>query len=186
MAAKRSQPTHRDEGKANVIAATLRLLDTTAPKDITLRDIARESGHGNRLIIEWFGGKGGLFGAVFERIFAELRESGQLFAADIPVRDETKKVFGLFSYMKLMHPEETAQLRSGLIDTAVRERMQNALGMSAEQADLAVRRLSVVTLGAAVFADFFGLSGDEVIRLMQDEFRTSTGAELPTTREPLS
>ena len=72
MAAKRSQPTHRDEGKANVIAATLRLLDTTAPKDITLRDIARESGHGNRLIIEWFGGKAGSQYQFQKMLFSDL------------------------------------------------------------------------------------------------------------------
>ena len=163
---------------ANIVQATIRLLETSHPQDITLRDVARESGHGHRLIVEWFGGKGGLFAAVFDETFRRLLDTGDLFYADVPTRDEVKTAFRIFNYMHLHYPEYVADVRDLSVMAAVRERLTSALGIPKDTALLATQRLSALTIGLALFQDFVGLSDDDVIRMMQDEFRASTNSTL--------
>lgn len=88
MASNRALPTPRAEGMSNIIAATIRLLEVKGPHEVTLRDVAKESGHGHRLISEWFGGKGGLYAAVVTKTFENLVNTGELFYSDIAVRPE--------------------------------------------------------------------------------------------------
>lgn len=164
---------------ANIVAATIRLLETKSPQEITLKDIAEESGHGNRLIVEWFGGKGGLFIEVFHEIFQNLIETGDLFVADMPVRHEVRGAFRLFNYMFTNHRDVIVPERESLVFPAAIERLQSRAGMSKEQADRVLRRLSVLILGISVFGDFMELDDEEAIRMMQDEFRTTAGFDMP-------
>jgi AcrR family transcriptional regulator len=178
MAAKRELPTPRSEGMENIVAATIRLLGERGPADITLRDVARESGHGHRLIVEWFGGKGGLFDAVFRKIFDDLMQTGTLFYADVPLRIEVRRAFELFNYMHVHHRDFIESTRDEFVIKAMRERMQSGLGLAEDKATLVANRLSILVLGIALFRDYFSLSDDEVVRMMQDEFRVSSGFEL--------
>ena len=179
MATKRSLPTPRNEGMTNIISATLQLLKTHSPQDITLRDVAAVSGHAPRLIIEWFGGKGGLYAAVFTEIFTDLIESGELFAADVPTRKDVKIAFQLFNYMLLHHPDFVEEARSSLVMDVVMNQIVNVLGKTPEEAAVATRRLVVATLGIAIFQEFFGMSDDEAIKMVQDEFKSTTGMNMP-------
>ena len=179
VARQRSLPTPRTEGMKNVLEATLRLLETTNPKDVTLRDVARESGHGPRLIIEWFGGKGGLFAAVFEKVFRDLTETGALFFADVATRTEVRVAFQVFNYMQLNHRDLVLSLRDRVVINRLQERLRANLGLSEEAASLTARRLAVLVVGTAVFRDYFDLDDDEVIAMIQDEFRATTGMTLP-------
>ena len=162
----------------NVLEATLRLLETTNPKDVTLRDVARESGHGPRLIIEWFGGKGGLFAAVFEMVFRDITRSGELFYSDVAIRDDVRAAFQIFNYMQLNHRDLVLSLRDGAVFRTVQERLQSNLGLSEDKARLAARRLGVQVLGLSLFRDYFDLSDDEAIAMFKDEFRATTGVTL--------
>lgn len=164
---------------ANIISSTLRLLETQSPQDITLRDVAAESGHGPRLIIEWFGGKGGLYAAVFSEIFANLIKSGELFAADVPTRKDVKIAFQMMNYMVIHHPDFVNDARDRAVTDLMRERLVNNLGKTPEEAAVATRRLVVTMIGIALFQDFIGMPNDEAIKMVQDEFRSSTGLELP-------
>ncbi len=178
MVAKRELPTPRNEGMENIVAATIRLLEDRGPADITLRDVAEESGHGHRLIVEWFGGKGGLFDAVFRKIFDDLMQTGSLFYADVPIRSEVRRAFELFNYMHVHHRDFIESTRDEFVIKAMRERMQSGLGLSEEKARLVANRLSVLVLGISLFRDYFELSDDELVKMMQDEFRASAGVEL--------
>ena len=91
MSQKRAFPTPRPEGMANILDATMRLLQERSPGDISLRDVATEAGHGHRLIVEWFGGKGGLFAAVLERLFRDLAASGERFYSDFATRHDVDR-----------------------------------------------------------------------------------------------
>jgi AcrR family transcriptional regulator len=163
----------------NVLDATLRLLETHSPKDVTLRDVARESGHGPRLIIEWFGGKGGLYGAVFMKVFNDIIESGDLFFADFGIRRDVGIAFHVLNYMQLNHRDEVLALRDELLIKAASERMQRNLGLPPDTALLVARRVTVVALGVGLFREYAGLSDDEAVTLTQDVFRISTGVEFP-------
>jgi len=176
---QRALPTPRDEGMANVLAAAKRLLLTNSPKDVTLRDVARESGHAPRLIIAWFGGKGGLFAAVCETIFADLNSTGQLFYSDVALRPDVAIAFKLLNYMQMMHPEETRVLRRGIVQEHMKARFQEKLGKSPEEAEVIARRLSALSLGLVLFSDMLGLTDDDIIAMIQNEFRATTGFEAP-------
>lgn len=178
MAAKRELPTPRSEGMSNIVTATIRLLEDRGPEDITLRDVARESGHGHRLIVEWFGGKGGLFDAVFRKIFDDLMQTGTLFYADVPIRIEVRRAFELFNYMHVHHRDFIESTRDEFVVNAITERLQGGLGLEEEKASLAANRLSILVLGISLFRDYFALSDDEAVKMMQDEFKASTGFEL--------
>lgn len=177
--AKRSLPTPRAEGMTNIIQATLRLLESNDPGDITLRDVARESGHGPRLIIEWFGGKGGLFAAVCEKIFADLASSGELFYSDVALRPEVVTAFRVFNHMQVNHPEVVVAVRSGAVLETVKNRLQENQGRSADEALRIARRISVLTLGLALFREYVGLSEEDAVQMYKDEFLASTGILLP-------
>jgi len=179
VSTKRSLPTPRAEGMANILEATFRLLQTRDPGDITLRDVARESGHGPRLIIEWFGGKGGLYAAVCEKIFSDLANSGELFYSDIALRPEVVTAFRVFNHMQVNHPEVVVAVRSGAVLDIVKKRLQESQGLSEEEALRIARRISVLTVGLALFREFVGLSEDDAVQMYKDEFLTSTGILLP-------
>ena len=179
VSTKRSLPTPRAEGMANILEATFRLLQTRDPGDITLRDVARESGHGPRLIIEWFGGKGGLYAAVCEKIFSDLANSGELFYSDIALRPEVVTAFRVFNHMQVNHPEVVIAVRSGAVLDIVKKRLQESQGLSEEEALRIARRISVLTVGLALFREFVGLSEDDAVQMYKDEFLTSTGILLP-------
>lgn len=176
----RQHPTPREEGKANIIAATIALLETTPPQDLTIRDIASASGHHHRLIIEWFGSKGGLLHAVFEEVFRALIESGELFTGSVATRPEVRKVFGLFNYVQMHHPEFIFSMRSWLTLDAMEDRLKTVRNMSDEQARLVARQLAAHALGLALFASFLELSDDDVRAIEQWE-RQALVDRLPDT-----
>lgn len=183
VATTRAHPTPRNEGMANIVAATIRLLETTKPQNITLRDVARESGHGHRLIVEWFGGKGGLFAAVVDEIFVSLAKSGSLFYSDLPLRVEFRTAIQIFNFMQMHHPEFVEEVRSGIASDAAKERLRTVVGLPAETARVAIDRLAVQVMGIVLFREYFSLSDDEVIRMMKEEFKATTGRDLPDNPE---
>ena len=165
---------------ANIVAATIKLLKTTEPQDVTLRDVALESGHGHRLIVEWFGGKGGLFAAVFQEIFESLLQTGEFYLSDVVVRPEVRTAFKVFNYMQMHHPEFVKEVRTGKFIQAVEDRLTNGLGMSADRARLIANRIAVSAIGISLFIDYFDLSDDEAIQMIRDEFKLMTGHDMPT------
>ena len=56
----------RDEGKRLLVEAAQKLLATTPPDEIGIRDIGEAAGVHHRFVAEWFGGKVGLFRAVHD------------------------------------------------------------------------------------------------------------------------
>lgn len=186
MAPQRSLPTPRKEGMANVIAATNRLLETIPPEKITMRDVARESGHGHRLIVEWFGGKGGLFRAVILGVFEDLAAVGALRGADVPLKPNVRRAFQLFNFMQMHHPEFVAEVRDHSVMNMLEERLVTVFNVPAERARVISGRISLLTMGIAVFRDHFtNLSDDDIISMMQDEFKSTTGVELPPHTEAI-
>lgn len=165
---------------ANVIAATHKLLETIPPQKITMRDIALESGHGHRLIVEWFGGKGGLFREVILGVFEHLASVGALRGADVPLRPDVRKAFQIFNYMQMNHPDYVQGVRDHSVMNMLEERLVTNFNVPADRARLISGRISILAMGIAVFRDHFtNLSDDELIQMMQDEFKSTTGVELP-------
>lgn len=164
---------------ANIIAATIRLLENTPPQDITLREVARESGHGHRLIVEWFGGKSQLFAAVVNETLKKLTSSGDLFYADVPLRKDIRIVFQLFNYSQMHNPAFVKEVRSPLAINTLIDRIQQISDVSPDQARKAASRLALQTLGIALFREYFDLTDDEIVEMMQDEIGMTTGITLP-------
>ena len=168
---------------ANIMAATFRLMESKGPQEITLRDVAAESGHGPRLIVRWFGGKGGLFEAIFMHVFADLNQAGEMFYADLPTRPEVRKVFRLLSYMQMHHPEYVEAARQGEILRTYTSRLETVLNLPREQADRVARRIITLVTGLALYSEMFGLTDDEVIEMVQNETKSLIGIT-PPARPP--
>lgn len=168
---------------ANVLEATIGLLKSRHPNDITLRDISLESGHGPRLMIEWFGSKGGLLAAATTKMFADLASSGDLYVADVAIRPDVTNLFRIFTHMLVNHPDELTAMRPRTVSGLVESRLIENLGKTPEEAAYIARRVAVLILGLATFREFFEVSDDEAVRMFQDEFRATTGVLLPDTRD---
>lgn len=178
MAPTRALPTPRAEGMSNIIAATIRLLEVKGPHEVTLRDVAKESGHGHRLISEWFGGKGGLYAAVVMKTFENLVSTGELFYSDIAVRPEVRAAVRVFNYMQMHHREFVEGARTTFLRDAFRARLMELRGLSEAEADLGTRRIFSLTMGLATFAQFQQLTDEEVIQMTKDEVKSSMGFDL--------
>jgi len=118
---------------SNIIAATIRLLEVKGPHEVTLRDVAKESGHGHRLISEWFGGKGGLYAAVVMKTFENLVSTGELFYSDIAVRPEVRAAVRVFNYMQMHHREfvdfaEFQQLTDDEVIQMTKDEVKSSMG----------------------------------------------------------
>ena len=163
---------------ANIVSATIRLLQDHGPPEVTLRDVARESGHGHRLIVEWFGGKRGLYAAVCVKTFENLAATGELFYSDIATRAELRTAVRVFNYMQMHHRDFVEQVRTNFLSDILTERLVTVRGLSREKADVAARRVLAHTMGLAVFAEFQQLSDDEIIEMTKAEVRSSMGFEL--------
>lgn len=155
---------------ANIVAATIELLKTKGPQDITLREIANESGHHHRMIVEWFGGKGGLFNAVAVEVFAKLIESGEIFTLDVALRDEVRLVFDIFNYMQMHHTEIVKQFQSGFVVNTIEQRLVDFQGWDRAEASFLAKRFAVQTIGLVLFREFFGISDEEAQRIIAEEF----------------
>jgi AcrR family transcriptional regulator len=161
----RRSPTPREEGMANIVAATLEILDTTPPQDVTIRQVAEKSGHHHRLIVEWFGGKNELFAIAFETIFRRLIETGELYGDRIASRADVKKGFLLFNYGQMHDPEFTRRARTGFVVSEMERHIASQRNLSPEQAKLAARQLAIYTLGRSLFAPFFDLTEDDLTKI---------------------
>jgi len=161
----RRSPTPREEGMANIVAATLEILDTTPPQDVTIRQVAEKSGHHHRLIVEWFGGKHELFAVAFETIFRSLIESGELFDSGIASRTDVKKGFLLFNYGQMHDPEFTRRAQTGFVLGQMEKQIARQRNLSLDEARIAARQLAVHTVARSLFATFFGLSDDDLTRI---------------------
>lgn len=172
MSSSRRFPTPRVEGMANIMEATRHLLESRNPGQITIREIAEASGHHHRLIIEWFGTKAGLLATLFEEIFENVIESGEMFTSTIALRRDVHLAFRLFNYMQMHHPEFVLSARPGFPLESVEQRLREVGGLDPERAHLAARQLAVHTLGLSLFAGFLGLSDDEVRAIEEWEIAT--------------
>ena len=168
---KRSLPTPRREGMENIVKATIELLATRAPQDVTLRDVAEASGHHHRMIVEWFGGKGGLYNAVFNQIFQALIDTGELISLEIALRDDLRTALRLFDYIQMHHPEYIAEFRSGFVLNAVERRLVDVQGWSPTEASFLARRFAVQLIGLVLFRENAGISDEETVEIMRQEFQ---------------
>jgi hypothetical protein len=70
-------------------------------------------------------------------------------------------------------------VRSGAVLEIVKKRLQESQGLSEVEALRIARRVSVLTVGLALFREFVGLSEDDAVQMYKDEFLASTGILLP-------
>lgn len=179
MTTPRAHPTPRKEGMNNILEATIRLLQDHSPAEVTLHEIARESGHSNRVIIEWFGSKGGLFAAVFEKIFGDLAASGYLFYSGVATRSDIRIAVRVFNYMQMHHNDVVEQFRHDFVLTRLVDRFTTVLGFTPERALLVARRIALLVMGIAIFSDFLDFTDEEIIDMTKNEYYATTGLVLP-------
>ncbi len=167
--------TPRDQGIEHMIAATIRLLEVRDPDQITVRDVAEESGHHHRFVQAWFGGKVGLFRAVFDRLNLEaadrIRDS---FVSERGFATDVLASARLMNWLVAAEPGALDGPRPTPIIDQVVEQYRLRYGLEHDTARLMTLRLVGAALAAMLFAGPLGLEPDDVPALAHLEVELAT------------
>lgn len=155
------QRTSRADGKANMIAATRRLLRDHHPDEITVRDVAEASGHHHRFVQAWFGGKVGLFREVFDQLIAEMAQRAPNTLSGTGFAEDTKLSARLMNWLVAADPESMAGGRPTPVIDQITE-LYVGFGLDRELARRMAVRLTSSALGLILFGDALGVQDDDI------------------------
>jgi hypothetical protein len=162
--------TPRAIGIEHMIDATIRLLLDHTPEQITVRDVARESGHHHRFVQAWFGGKVGLIRAAFDRL---LEQTARGIPSPYVPREgfsrEVETAASLLNWLMAADPGSLSGPRPTPIIDRVVEIYRSQFGLDAERARLMALRLVSGAISVILFRGPLGLEKDELPALIQLE-----------------
>jgi AcrR family transcriptional regulator len=162
------QRTTRAVGRANMIAAARGLLAERGPEEITVREIADRSGHHHRFVQAWFGGKVGLFRAVFDQLAAEMAERAPNTLGAQGFAPDTRLAAHLMNWLVATDPASLAEERpTPVLDNIVQVYL--ALGLETELAWRMARRLMATAMGMILFGDALGVAEDDIAGFVELE-----------------
>jgi AcrR family transcriptional regulator len=155
--------TPRAEGMANMVEATIRLLQQHQPDDITVRDVAEASGHHHRFVQAWFGGKVGLFRAVFDHMTQtaalEIRGPSSPHDGFVP---GARVIAGLMNWLMAADPDSLSGPRAMPIVERLTELYRKEFGFEPELARLMALRVVSASIAVLLFGGPLGIGPDDV------------------------
>ena len=162
--------TPRAIGIEHMIDATIRLLLDRSPEQITVRDVARESGHHHRFVQAWFGGKVGLIRAAFDRLLEQTAQGiPSPYAPQEGFSREIEIAASLLNWLMAADPDSLSAPRPTPIIDRVVEIYRNEFGLDAELARLMALRLVSGAISIILFRGPLGVAKDELPALIQLE-----------------
>ena len=145
-----------------MVDATIRLLQERSPEQITVRDVAEESGHHHRFVQAWFGGKVGLFRAVFDRM---TEASAERIRSQAPLAQpfgpDVRIAVALMNWIVAAEPGSLDGPRPTPIIDEVAETYRRQFGLDGEVARLMALRMVGASIAAMLFP---GPDGDHARR----------------------
>ena len=155
--------TRRPDGMENMVDATVRLLQDRSPEQITVRDVAEASGHHHRFVQAWFGGKVGLFRAVFDRMTEasaeRLRRESML---PQPFGPDVRMVITLMNWLVAAEPGALDGPRPTPIIDQVTDTYHELYGLDRDLARLMALRMVGASIAAVLFPGPMGVTSDDV------------------------
>lgn len=162
--------TPRAIGIEHMVDATIRLLRDRSPEQITVRDVARESGHHHRFVQAWFGGKVGLIRAAFDRLLEDsARAIPSPFVPHEGFSREVQTAALLLNWLLAADPGSLDAPRPTPIIERVIEIYRSEFDLDDELARLMTMRLVGGALSVILFRGPLGLAQDDLPALIQLE-----------------
>jgi AcrR family transcriptional regulator len=169
----RRSRTSRDDGRRNVLQATIELLDERDPDAITVRDIGERAGHHHRFVQDWFGGKAALFLEVLHATAAELAEAMDL--GGYQVNPEPNQVViravKLTNWLTANAPDQMTGDRMRPMVTRLEHFFQDRFGVESPDSKLLAQHAMLVITGFVLFRDAYGLEPTDYQRLLTMQFQ---------------
>lgn len=153
----------RIEGMGHMVEAAVRLLQERKPDEITVREIAAESGHHHRFVQAWFGGKTGLFRAAFDQMIESTAANVRApFAAQAGLAESARVLAGLMSWLVAADPESLSDRERLPIVERLIEMYRTTFGFDDELARLMALRVLGVAISALLYGGPLGIRPDDV------------------------
>jgi AcrR family transcriptional regulator len=166
--------TRRDKGTENMIEATVRLLRQRSPDQITVRDVALESGHHHRMVQAWFGGKVGLFRAAFDQMLQEA--AGQIggLTGEPLLSPDLRVTVTLMNWLVATEPGSLDGPRPTPIIDQVTEVYRESFGLDREVARLIALRTVGASIAAMLYPGPLGITPDDIKAIAKLEVELAT------------
>ncbi|MDW3215546.1 MAG: TetR family transcriptional regulator [Ilumatobacteraceae bacterium] len=156
-----------------MIDATLELLADRPVEHITVREVAERSGHHHRFVAAWFGGKAGLFKAVFEQLVRQLAPTGRMLTESGHIDPRAEQVVQLLNWLVANHPEAFAdRAETPLVDAMAAAHV--AMGIADDDARLLAQLVLAATVGVILFGNVLGLQPGDAARLYEMQMQMAT------------
>lgn len=165
----RGTRTPREEGRERMLEATVELLRTRRPDEVTVRDVAAACGHGHRLVQAWFGGKVGLFREAFDRMIADTADRVQgpagsgLEGPGLP--PDLLALVGLMNWLVAASPGSLDAPRATPIIDRLVDIYRERYALDDEVARLMALRLVAGVIAVTLFPGPLGIRGDDITAL---------------------
>ena len=146
-----------------MVDATILLLQQRQPDEITVRDVAEASGHHHRFVQAWFGGKVGLFRAVFDHMTQAA--AGDLRGPSAPQEGfvpGARVIAGLMNWLMAAGPDSLAGPRAMPIVERLTEVYRQDFGFEPELARLMALRVVSASVSVLLFGGPLGVDSDDV------------------------
>jgi AcrR family transcriptional regulator len=168
---RRRARSSRDEGRTNLLRATLELLEQRDPDEITVRDIAQRAGHHHRFVQDWFGGKAGLYLAALNETAGEIAEAIAFRppgAQPIPAITRGVK---LMTWLAANDPERISGERMRPVISRMAAFYHDRFGVEPDDALLLAKHTALVITAYVMFKDAFGVEPTDYPRLGELQIR---------------
>ncbi len=157
--------TPRDQGRRNIIEATISLLEDQSPDEITVRQIAEASGHHHRMVQAWFGGKIQLFLAVHEELNAEIARELTPPLGRGQVVEHARMTTQLMNWLIAADPS----VFDGRVDTPILDRIAEiyvtTYGLEPRRARGMALRTVAGSIASTLFPGPLGITQEDVVEL---------------------
>lgn len=146
---------------ANMVSAARALLEERSAELITIREVADASGHHHRFVQAWFGGKVGLFRAVFDQMVEEAAMDRSALLERSSLQPRTRALIQLLNWLVATDPDQFDTGR----DTPLVDRFADSyseLGFDERTARLLAVRLVATTLSLVLFEGVLGVTDSDL------------------------
>ncbi len=163
--------TSREQGRRNLIDATISLLSTQSPDEITVRQIAEASGHHHRMVQAWFGGKILLFLAVHEQLNEEIAQQLEPPLGRAGVAEQVRKTTVLMNWLIAADPTVFERRPDTPIIDQIASIYESGYGLDPRDARMMALRAVAGSITATLFPGPLGISEQDISELVAFEER---------------
>ncbi|MCE2854373.1 MAG: TetR/AcrR family transcriptional regulator [Ilumatobacteraceae bacterium] len=159
---KRRSPVSRAEGELRLIKAAIELTRQQPFSVVGVRDIAELADINHGFVHTWFGGKTELFLAMRDYLTRSIAgrinaTEGILISPTTIIDDDLVQLIKLNAWLSLEGETERLVIRDRPVITAVTKNLENALGLSHEDALRAAQLSSSLIFGGLIFGPAMGI-----------------------------